>query len=60
MDRERRMAEARRLLVETTLTVEAIGAEVGFRDPSYFIRSFRRAHAVTPMQGRRAGAGVAA
>ena len=57
---ERRMAEARRLLVETPLTVEAIGADVGFRDPSYFIKSFRRAHAVTPLQWRRAGGGVAA
>jgi AraC family transcriptional activator of pobA len=52
---ERRMAEARRLLVETSLTVEAVGAEVGFRDPSYFIKSFRRAHAVTPLQWRRTG-----
>jgi AraC family transcriptional activator of pobA len=57
---ERRMAEARRLLVETALTVEAVGAEVGFRDPSYFIKSFRRAHTVTPLQWRRAGGGVAA
>ena len=57
---ERRMAEARRLLVETALTVEAVGAAVGFRDPSYFIKSFRRAHTVTPLQWRRAGGGVAA
>jgi AraC family transcriptional activator of pobA len=56
---DRHMVEARRLLVETTLTVEAIGADVGFRDPSSFIKSLRRAHAVTPMRWRRAGAGVA-
>ncbi len=56
---EQRMAEARRLLVETPLTVAAVGAAVGFRDPSYFIKSFRRAHAVTPLQWRRAGGDVA-
>ena len=52
---ERRMAEARRLLVETDLTVEAVGARAGFRDPSYFIRTFRRGHEATPLQWRRAG-----
>jgi AraC family transcriptional regulator, transcriptional activator of pobA len=51
---ERRMTEARRLLVETNLTVEAIGARVGYRDPGYFIRAFRRAHGVTPLRWRRA------
>jgi AraC family transcriptional activator of pobA len=52
---ERRMAEARRLLAGTDLTVEAIGAAVGFRDPSYFVRRFRRAHGATPLAWRRAG-----
>jgi AraC family transcriptional regulator, transcriptional activator of pobA len=51
---ERRMAEARRLLVETDLTVEAVGARVGFRDPGYFIRAFRRSHGVTPLRWRHA------
>jgi AraC-like DNA-binding protein len=54
---ERRMAEARRLLASTDLTVEAIGAAVGFRDPSYFVRRFRRAHGTTPLAWRRAGRG---
>jgi AraC family transcriptional activator of pobA len=57
---ERRLAEVRRLLVETAHTVEAIGAGVGSRDSSYFIRSFRHARAVTPLQWRRADGGVAA
>jgi AraC family transcriptional regulator, transcriptional activator of pobA len=51
---ERRMTEARRALVETDLTVEAIGARVGYRDPSYFIKIFKRTHALTPLQWRRA------
>lgn len=53
---ERRMAEARRLLVETELTVEAVGARVGYRDPGYFARRFRRAHGASPLEWRRAGA----
>jgi AraC-like DNA-binding protein len=52
---ERRMAQARRLLVETNLTVDEIGGKVGYRDPVYFVRSFRRAHGTTPLRWRRAG-----
>ncbi|MGD9527734.1 AraC family transcriptional regulator [Pseudonocardia sp.] len=52
---ERRMVEARRLLDTTDLTVAAVGARVGFRDPGYFIRSFRRAHGTAPRAWRRAG-----
>jgi AraC family transcriptional regulator, transcriptional activator of pobA len=52
---ERRMAEARRLLVETDLSVEEVGRRVGFGDPGYFVRSFRRAHGATPLGWRRAG-----
>jgi AraC-like DNA-binding protein len=51
---ERRLADARRLLVETDLTVAAIGETVGYKDPSYFVRTFRRAHALTPLEWRRA------
>ncbi len=52
---ERRMAEARRLLVQTYLTVEEVGRRVGYGDPAYFVRSFRRAHGATPLGWRRAG-----
>jgi AraC family transcriptional activator of pobA len=52
---ERRLAEARRLLAETDLTVAAVGEAAGFNDPSYFVRTFRRAHALTPLRWRRAG-----
>jgi AraC family transcriptional activator of pobA len=52
---ERRMAEARRLLVETDLAAEEVGRMVGYGTPGYFVRSFRRAHGVTPRAWRRAG-----
>lgn len=51
---ERRMVEARRLLVETDESVERIGASVGYEDPVYFIRRFRSAHGATPASWRKA------
>jgi AraC family transcriptional activator of pobA len=52
---ERRMAQARRLLIETDLPVEEVGRRVGYGDPTYFVRSFKRAHGTTPLGWRRAG-----
>jgi AraC-like DNA-binding protein len=52
---ERRMGQARRLLVETDLAVEEVAERVGFADPGYFIRTFRRAHGITPRRWRLAG-----
>ena len=52
---ERRMAEARRLLVETDLAVEEVGRRVGYVGAGYFARHFKRAHGVTPLGWRRAG-----
>ena len=52
---ERRMAEARRLLVETDLSVEEVGRRVGYGESGYFVRSFRRTHGATPLAWRRAG-----
>lgn len=49
---ERRMAEARRLLRETNVDISNIGARVGYTDPTYFIRQFRRAHGMTPREWR--------
>ena len=51
---ERRMAEARRLLVETDESVERIGTRVGYDDPTYFARRFRSAHKATPASWRNA------
>jgi AraC-like DNA-binding protein/quercetin dioxygenase-like cupin family protein len=50
---ERRMAEARKLLRETDLSIEVIAARVGYRQPSFFIKHFRRDHAITPATWRR-------
>jgi AraC family transcriptional regulator, transcriptional activator of pobA len=52
---ERQMQEARRLLVDTDLTVAAVAAHVGYRDAAYFIRRFRLAHGVPPAAWRLAG-----
>ena len=52
---ERRLAEARRLLVETDLAVEEVGRQAGYGDGGYFARAFRRAHGATPLAWRRAG-----
>lgn len=52
---QRRLSEARRLLVTTDLAVEEIARRVGYTDPAYFVRAFRRAHGTTPLRWRRAG-----
>ena len=41
---EPRMAEARRLLVETDESVEGIGAQIEYDDPRYFARRFQISH----------------
>lgn len=49
---ERRMAEARELLVETDLPVGEVARRVGVPDPGYFSRLFGRSHGGTPRQWR--------
>lgn len=51
---ERRLAQARRLLLESDHSVEEVGHRVGYNDPTYFVRTFRRAHGTTPLGWRRA------
>ncbi|WNG51119.1 AraC family transcriptional regulator [Archangium minus] len=46
--REHRMSEARRQLLETAASVERIASQVGYADVTHFIRTFRRAHGMTP------------
>ena len=41
------------VLRATDLTVEAIATRTGYRQPSFFIKQFRQAHAVTPAAWRR-------
>ncbi|QGV79138.1 helix-turn-helix transcriptional regulator [Streptomyces ficellus] len=53
--REARVQEAKRLLVHTGLTVRQVAARVGFADPAYFCRFFRRETGVSPGEFRRGG-----
>jgi AraC family transcriptional activator of pobA len=46
--RRRRLLEAKRLLEYTRLSVSEISARSGFRDPSFFSRSFSGAFGVSP------------
>lgn len=45
---ERRMAEARALLVSTTASAEQVAAAVGYADAAYFSRRFRAHHGRAP------------
>lgn len=47
-----RLAEARRRLLTSDETVEAIAGRVGDLDPTHFIRLFRREHGCTPAAWR--------
>ncbi len=49
---ERRMAEARRLLLITKQPVYEIAEAVGYLDTSHFIRQFRQHHGTTPQAWR--------
>jgi AraC family transcriptional activator of pobA len=50
---ERLMLECRRRLVYLPLSVAAIAAELGFRDPAYFSRFFRKQSGMSPGEFRR-------
>lgn len=43
-----RIAQAKKLLRETDDTIERVGSHVGFSDPAYFSRVFRRIAGVSP------------
>ncbi|MGW5055500.1 AraC family transcriptional regulator [Actinokineospora sp. NPDC004072] len=51
--RETRVHEAKRLLARTDLTVRQVAARVGFGDPAYFCRFFRRETGLSPGDFRR-------
>jgi AraC family transcriptional regulator, transcriptional activator of pobA len=44
----RRLLAAKRQLLHSELSVSEIGFKLGFRDPSYFVRFFRRYEKLTP------------
>ncbi|BBY42390.1 hypothetical protein A5765_22745 [Mycolicibacterium celeriflavum] len=49
---ERRMAESRRLLADTDLSIQEVARQVGIADPGYFSRQFRRMHGTSPRSWR--------
>jgi len=49
---ELRFSRARRLLEETDLLVKDIAASVGFGDPDYFVRAFRKRQGMSPSEYR--------
>jgi AraC family transcriptional regulator, transcriptional activator of pobA len=50
--RARIVAEARKLLLYSDLSAAAVGDKLGFEDPAYFARFFRRETGVVPTQFR--------
>ncbi|SDZ48946.1 AraC-type DNA-binding protein [Asanoa ishikariensis] len=52
-----RMAQARNLLDTTDATVAAIAREVGYPDPFYFSRHFKRMHEASPSEYRNRAKG---
>jgi AraC family transcriptional activator of pobA len=56
---ERRMLEARTLLLRSADSVQQVAMELGYEDPSYFAKAFRRVVGETPSDYRNARAGQA-
>jgi AraC-like DNA-binding protein len=49
---EQRLVAAERLLIESESALSYIGAEVGFKDPNFFSRAFRRKNGLSPSEFR--------
>jgi AraC family transcriptional regulator, transcriptional activator of pobA len=56
---QRRLAEARLLLAESTRPIQAVSAECGFGDVGQFSRQFRRHHGMSPSAWRAFVTGAA-
>ena len=52
----RRMTEARRLIVETSLSLKEISDRVGIQDYYYFLRAFKKIQGITPGSLRKSPA----
>lgn len=57
---EHRMRQARAMLAESGTCIQTIALELGYPDPSYFAKAFRRVMGVTPTDYRNARLGQAA
>lgn len=53
---EVRMQHARRLMLQTDAPIKRIAASVGYLDPNYFVRHFRKLYGVPPMAWRQLNA----
>ncbi len=49
---DRILLETKRLLVHTNLSIKEIGQELGFEDPAYFVRFFKKNTDTTPVEFR--------
>ncbi len=49
---DRILLETKRLLVHTYLSIKEIGQELGFEDPAYFVRYFKKNTETTPVEFR--------
>lgn len=49
---ERVLLEAKRLLVYSHLSIKEIGQDLGFDDPAYFVRYFKKSTETTPVEFR--------
>jgi len=49
---DRVLLETKRLLVYTNLSIKEIGQELGFEDPAYFVRYFKKNTEITPVEFR--------
>ncbi len=49
---DRILLETKRLLVNTNLSIKEIGQNLGFEDPAYFVRYFKKNTATTPVEFR--------
>lgn len=49
---DRILLETKRLLVHTNLPIKEIGQELGFEDPAYFVRYFKKNTETTPVEFR--------
>lgn len=51
---DRILLEAKRLLVHTNLSIKEIGQDLGYEDPAYFVRYFKKNTDTTPVEFREA------